>query len=276
METSIIFGGIGHWQLVLQKLGYEPKYNYSAGAPYDDIYELNYKNLVKDINETKYADLIVGSPPCIGVSSANCHNCGETNKNNTGMIAFSERIKALQPRMFVMEMVTGLKKYPILYKTITDNFKDYNMQVFEVDAANYKGYQHRKRLFFVGSLNPKTFFTLPPEYKGNILPQLFTRHDTISDGEPPAGRKGPYSHWLHKEGRDIKKRLKSFTITGYCTKDIFYDNKFLKFEVAADIMGFPRSYKYTKESIKPRMISHGVDIRSVSYLLENWIRNDRS
>jgi DNA (cytosine-5)-methyltransferase 1 len=133
-----------------------------------DTFKLNFKNIpvwLKDIKEITgkqildfckikkgELDLLDGSPPCQGVSTA-----GKRKVNDFRNDLFKEYkrlIHDLQPKIFIMENVSGMVKGKMkgrFIEIITELKKEnYNVKCKLMNAKYYKVPQSRERLIFIG------------------------------------------------------------------------------------------------------------------------------
>jgi DNA (cytosine-5)-methyltransferase 1 len=97
-------------------------------------------------------DILDGSPPCQGFSTA-----GKRNLNDPRNDLFKEYIRlinGLQPKVFVMENVSGMIKggYKGKFNEILQTLKDtgYNVKCKLMNAMWYEVPQSRERVFFIG------------------------------------------------------------------------------------------------------------------------------
>lgn len=97
-------------------------------------------------------DILDGSPPCQGFSTAGKRNLNDAR--NDLFIEFVRLIDELQPRVFIMENVSGMMKggYKGKFNQILQTLKDtgYNVKVKLMNAMWYEVPQSRERLFFIG------------------------------------------------------------------------------------------------------------------------------
>ena len=122
-----------------------------------DITELNYSDIKKVIDD-KNIDLIIGGPPCQGMSLSGPRKFDDPrNKLYLSYIHFVEQIK---PKAFVIENVPGLVS---LFKgQIKESIIErltalgYRVKYRILCAADYGVPQNRKRVIFVG-LKDKDF-----------------------------------------------------------------------------------------------------------------------
>lgn len=117
-------------------------------------------------------DVLDGSPPCQGFSTAGKRNV--TDDRNDLFKHFSRLVEGLQPKVFVMENVSGMVKGKMKgrFIEILKNLKslNYNVKVKLLNAANYSVPQSRQRLFFIGvrqDLNKEPVF--PKAHKKIIV-----------------------------------------------------------------------------------------------------------
>lgn len=109
------------------------------------------------------ADLIVGSPPCQGFSSAGQRRRGD--HRNTLVSVFALLIVKHRPRAFVFENVEGFltaedgaRVIDLLEPLIAAG---YRIHLRKVNAANYGVPQHRKRVLAIGGLGWDPSFPEP-------------------------------------------------------------------------------------------------------------------
>ena len=113
-------------------------------------------------------DILDGSPPCQGFSTA-----GKRNVSDSRNDLFKEYIRFvedLRPKIFVMENVSGMIKGSMKgrFIEIMKDLKslDYNVKCKLLNAANYDVPQSRQRLFFIGirkDLNKMPVFPIPSD-----------------------------------------------------------------------------------------------------------------
>lgn len=135
-------------------------------------------------------DVLIGGPPCQAFSTAGRRQSVQ-DRRGTLLWRYLEFVKALQPKIFVMENVRGLlsaslKHRPIserpenggppldiselpgsvietFIKDLTDTCaKKYHLDIFEVNSVNYGAPQIRERAIFIGnSLGKNIDFPMP-------------------------------------------------------------------------------------------------------------------
>lgn len=97
-------------------------------------------------------DILDGSPPCQGFSTAGKRNLNDSR--NDLFLEFVRLINELQPKVFIMENVSGMIKggYKGKFNEIVKTLKDtgYNVKVKLMNAMWYEVPQSRERLIFIG------------------------------------------------------------------------------------------------------------------------------
>jgi DNA (cytosine-5)-methyltransferase 1 len=111
-------------------------------------------------------DILDGSPPCQGFSTAGKRNIND-NRNDL-FKEFVRLIKELNPKIFVMENVSGMAKgsYKGKFNEILKDLKslDYNVKVKLMNSKWYEVPQSRERLIFIGirkNLNKEPVYPEP-------------------------------------------------------------------------------------------------------------------
>lgn len=100
----------------------------------------------------KELDVLDGSPPCQGFSNAGKRNVNDSR--NSLFKEYSRLINELQPKVFVMENVSGMVHSVMkgIFIEIIKELKSlgYVVRCKLLNSANYGVPQQRKRLFFIG------------------------------------------------------------------------------------------------------------------------------
>jgi DNA (cytosine-5)-methyltransferase 1 len=134
-------------------------------------------------------DVLDGSPPCQGFSTAGARNLADSR--NDLFLQFVRLLVAWQPKAFVMENVSGMIKGKMRLKFVEIlaalKQSGYRVEVRLVDASQLGVPQRRQRLVFVGIRND---FTLTPAYPMPRSGPPVTVRDAWRDigdiGEPPS------------------------------------------------------------------------------------------
>ena len=105
--------------------------------------------------EKNTCDLLLGGPPCQGFSKHRILNSGVNDPRNELIFAYFEFVRALRPRVFLMENVPGILWER--HKTYVDKFyaegKKAGYHLFPpvvLDARDFGVPQRRKRVFILG------------------------------------------------------------------------------------------------------------------------------
>lgn len=130
-------------------------------------------------------DLVLGGPPCQGFSTHRILDSGVDDPRNQLILAYFDFVRALQPKVFLMENVPGILWDR--HKTYIDKFytegRKAGYQVFQpviLDARDYGIPQRRKRVFILGLRSDiaGTFFEWP-------LKATHCNPDKLKDGCEP-------------------------------------------------------------------------------------------
>jgi DNA (cytosine-5)-methyltransferase 1 len=154
-------------------------YNHLGGVEfiqqYADVYKANHKpeyfffedmrdfNKREDLPRELYRlDLLDGSPPCAGFSTAGARERlwnkesnyeSKTQVKDDLVFVYCDTIEKLMPKVFLLENVSGLAKgnaKAYLKKVVNRLNKNYKVQIFLLNAASMGVPQIRPRLFVIG------------------------------------------------------------------------------------------------------------------------------
>lgn len=171
METKLnaidLFCGCGGLSYGFEKAGYNILLGIDNDAKALETFELNHvgaKSICGDITEVTYEkdikplignktiDVIIGGPPCQGMSLSGPRKFEDPR--NKLYLSYIRLVEEIQPKAFVIENVPGLVT---LFKgqikdSIIQKFRDlgYEIQYRILCAADYGVPQNRKRVVFVG------------------------------------------------------------------------------------------------------------------------------
>ncbi len=124
-------------------------------------------------------DLLDGSPPCQGFSTAGKRNLNDSR--NDLFKDFVRLIEGLQPKVFVMENVSGMIKggYKGKFNEIMQTLKNtgYNVKCKLMNAMWYEVPQSRERVFFIGVRND---LNIEPSYP-EPLKKFITFQEIMKD-----------------------------------------------------------------------------------------------
>lgn len=119
-----------------------------------DITSISYKSDIKPLIGDRNIDVIVGGPPCQGMSISGPRKFDDPR--NGLYLSYIRLVKEIMPKAFVIENVSGIVS---LFKgRIKDHIIDeltkigYKVQFKTLIASDYGVPQNRKRVIFVGTL----------------------------------------------------------------------------------------------------------------------------
>lgn len=226
-------------------------------------------------------DILDGSPPCQGFSLVNTNNFKNINdKRNDLFMSFSELIKELKPKVFVMENVKGMISGDMKgrFNEIFTHLKSlgYNVKVKLMNAMWYEVPQSRERLIFIGLRKDlKADITFPKPLKKVItIKQALKGLKDIGVNELPNGKAKDLIKEM-KQGEDgaivLERRgavkrsffsLDRMTMNKPCntiTKTIRLgqsglvhptENRFFGINELKRLASFPDDYKFTGKFIQ--------------------------
>lgn len=174
-----------------------------------DVYEANHPATdyrvgdVAKIEAFPEAELLVGCYPCQGFSQGGLRD--PSRKINTLYLEFARALRAIQPKAFIVENVSGMVRKNFAH-LLEDQFKvfreaGYRVQAKVLNAVDYGVAQERKRIFIVGirdNLGVSYEFPEPTHGDGKTA-----AHQTIRDaiGDLPEWPEGEFYarefHWYY-------------------------------------------------------------------------------
>tara|TARA_B100001013_G_scaffold105337_1_gene60048 strand:+ start:1371 stop:4037 length:2667 start_codon:yes stop_codon:yes gene_type:complete len=199
-KTLDLFAGVGGMATGLIKCGYnvilsneydkkianESNINHpSVKHILGDICDKDIKKQIIDYGNSNEIGLIVGGPPCQGMSGSGKRKVDD--KRNKLYLEYFKVIEEIKPEAFVMENVVGLLSMKKENGTkIIDHIKEivnelgYQISIWKLHAINYGIPQKRVRVFVIGH-KEKTFELPSPLFgeKGSGLPYYTTVGDAI-------------------------------------------------------------------------------------------------
>lgn len=190
-----LFSGAGGFSCGLEMAGHECvlgvdfykdaietfKANHKNAKTYcGDIKLLDSDKLKKLININE-VDLIVGGPPCQGMSTV---GKGLVNDERNQLFReFVRIVSEVKPKIIILENVTGMmaKKNLVIKDAIIEEFSKlgYNMDVKVLSASDYGVPEKRQRTIFIGVLNGKPIFPNPTH--GNKLNPFKTVQEAFDE-----------------------------------------------------------------------------------------------
>lgn len=118
-----------------------------------DITQITYEEHIKPLLDGKQIDVIIGGPPCQGMSLSGPRKFDDPR--NKLYLSYIRLVKEIQPKAFVIENVPGLVGLfgGQIKDSIIEKFTDmgYHIEYKILCAADYGVPQSRKRVVFVGT-----------------------------------------------------------------------------------------------------------------------------
>ncbi len=164
-----LFSGIGGMSLGFRWAGFEIKGFLEINESLRRIYRTNFKrpaelggdiSSITDSEITAQArligpvDAVIGGPPCQGFSLSGKRSIDDPR--NTLFLDYLRYVEVMKPKIAVMEnvrLLTSMKSRngSLVRDEIFNEFRkrQYNVQMYEVNAKDYGVPQHRERVFFV-------------------------------------------------------------------------------------------------------------------------------
>lgn len=168
MKVVDLFCGCGGLSLGFTMAGFDIVSAYDNWKVALDTYRLNFKHpaVMLDLKDWEHSvevikpnmpDMIIGGPPCQDFSSAGKRN--EDNGRGDLTVCYSEIIRNIRPRWFVMENVERILKTGKLQQAKAI-FKQagYGMSQIVLDASLCNVPQKRKRFILIGALGKEEGF----------------------------------------------------------------------------------------------------------------------
>lgn len=138
----------------------------------EDITQITYENNIKSVIGDKKIDLIIGGPPCQGMSLSGPRKFDDPR--NKLYLSFIRLVDEIKPTAFIIENVPGLVSLfgGTIKDTIIEKFSNmgYNVKYKILSAADYGVPQNRKRVIFVGL--KKGEFIFPEIQKDKITCEM--------------------------------------------------------------------------------------------------------
>ena len=167
LEGFNVLLGIDNDKMALETFKHNHK---NSKAILDDITKVSYESIKEVIGDNKI-DLIVGGPPCQGMSLSGPRKFHDPR--NRLYLSYIRLVREIKPQAFVIENVPGLVSLfnGAIKDSILKEFKKmgYTVEYKILNAADYGVPQFRKRVIFVG-LKDKAFqFPEPLTNSGNYV-----------------------------------------------------------------------------------------------------------
>lgn len=273
LTCGLYYACAGHWTLAAQQAGFTVDWHDAVFDPHNKILQDNFPNISLERTTT---DIMMGSPPCVGFSTANQHY--KKKEDRQYVLDFAREVNRLARYAFIMEMVQQIRKFPE-YQQFRDILKDWHIQVLKLNVMDFGGAQTRKRLYIVGTREQIPEILLSKTGPTDVYQIIAQVKDVGKIFVPPPGAKGPFNSFVDKEKRDRGdfKGTRERTMTNPCQTITQMSDRMLwhptehrltGYGEHAAIMGFPDWFKLPiqdKEAAK--LIGPGVDVRATKTLL---------
>lgn len=155
-----------------------------------DISKINYKDDIAPLIDYQAIDVIIGGPPCQGMSLSGPRKFDDPR--NILYLSFIKLVKEIQPQSFLVENVPGLASLfkGAIKEDIINRFTEMGYRVNHqiVNAADYGVPQNRRRIVFIGlrdsmyEFPPKLEYTITTSMALDDLPPLL---DDVGDDFVP-------------------------------------------------------------------------------------------
>lgn len=155
-----------------------------------DITQISYKKDIKPLIGNKEIDVIIGGPPCQGMSLSGSRKFDDPR--NKLYLSYIRLVEEIRPKAFVIENVPGLVGLfgGQIKDSIIEKFTDmgYDIKYQILCAADYGVPQNRKRVVFVGM--KKGTYTYPKPFEKKVtcsmaLDDLPPLVDTLGEDDVP-------------------------------------------------------------------------------------------
>ncbi len=198
---------------------------YQANHQDSELFEGNIDQYIETLGAFRDVDVVFGGPPCQGFSVAGKMDLNDPRSKL--VFSFMEVVRAVRPRVFVMENVKALaflEKFQIVREQLFRSFSHlgYSVSMNVLNAKDYGSAQNRERVFFIGTIevkqDAKLWFLEAYRQKAlavrNVIQHLGPAGSKtnpkickakITLAEKPVLRKSPYAGMLFNgQGRSVK------------------------------------------------------------------------
>ncbi len=111
--------------------------------------EWDNENYINNLEKEDY-DLLYGNPPCSGLSNIN-RNASASNEVNRHIYKFTDTVKAVRPKSFIMENApTLISRGKIILDYMVSKLDDYIITIIRDYAGNHEVAMKRQRTLVVG------------------------------------------------------------------------------------------------------------------------------
>lgn len=166
--------GVDNWLDAIKTFSFNHK---ESKTVHQDLSQINVATFIHS-HQIKNIDIIIGGPPCQGFSIAGKRIVDD--ERNLLYKSFLKFVELLQPKAFLMENVPNILSMGkgIVKENIINDFTNigYKLSVDKLMASDFGVPQNRKRVFFVGLKDDKTF-----EFPKPTTLDKINAKDAISD-----------------------------------------------------------------------------------------------
>lgn len=308
LTAGIFFTMAGSWAVALRQLGIKVNWHFMDSAKFHaidfhEVFSLNFPRIpVSDgwldldfrvpITGLE-VDLIVGSPPCVGISAANKKSCID-HPQNQRLIQFAETVNLLRPKGFIMEMTPSFPKprFELLFKEYIRILTiGYKVKWEIINFVDYGTPQIRKRFVILGIKkdNPNEIVFPLPWLKRTPISTAFKDLPELTAKEAVEQKmcwkfnpkwKASWSTYVRRPGHfqlewggvapcvtaldTVYFKHPDFNKPGY--------KRIITYKEAARLMEFPDDFQFIGSfSKKIRQISWGVPCRGIQPFIEELI-----
>jgi DNA (cytosine-5)-methyltransferase 1 len=139
-----------------------------------DISKITYENNIKPLIGSKAIDVVVGGPPCQGMSLSGPRKFDDPR--NKLYLSFIRLVNEIKPRAFVIENVPGLVRLygGAIKNSIIEKFESigYDVKQEILCSSGFGVPQTRKRVFFVGTKSEANEFSFPTESSKKVTCEM--------------------------------------------------------------------------------------------------------
>lgn len=282
ISIGFVLPACGHWLYAAEQVGLDLRWVYEPNKWEKRCCVINYPNLNYLGKNDDYlnVDVIVGSPPCKGFSSAAGGQRSKKNQSqNFRIVEYASIIFKVKPKIFIMENVPLIiKRGKKELDEQLNYFSGYLVKDLMLTSSNYGSSQKRKRFFRIGIREDLQidYLDLIPERDLSVT--IFGVIKDIFD-KP---RDGTYhKHHICFNGKvhgfmklaklEVPLEGKFPTIHGRAY--LYKHPNQVRYSILElqRIIGLPDNWKYPTKAFdrKVEFIAEGIDISMVMKLLNN-------
>ncbi|MDQ5911679.1 MAG: (cytosine-5)-methyltransferase 1 [Pseudomonadota bacterium] len=131
---------------------------YQANHQDSELFEGDINQHIETLRAFRGVDVVFGGPPCQGFSVAGKMDLNDPRSQL--IFSFMGVVRAVQPRIFVMENVKALAFLEKFQKVREELFRSFSQLGYSVsmnvlNAKDYGSAQNRERIFFIGAIEMK-------------------------------------------------------------------------------------------------------------------------